>query len=699
MIANQPATTPFQSASLYVGDLHNEVTESLLFELFNRVGPVASIRVCRDSVTRRSLGYAYVNFHNVQDAERALDTMNFTDIKNRPCRIMWSQRDPSLRKSGVGNVYVRNLAPSVDNKGLYDTFSVFGNILSCKVATDEEGKSKGYGYVHFETAEAAQEAIQKFDGNLIEDMEVHVGPFVRRQDRAGQNDWTNLYVKQFPTTWDDEKLKALFEPFGAIASIALTADEEGKSKGFGFVNYAEHESAVKALEELANKTLEDGEGGSFELYVSRAQKKSERSREIKSRVEALQNERVSKYQGMNLYVKNIADSVTDDQFREAFAPFGTITSARIMRETGEAGESVSKGFGFVCYSSPEEATRAVTELNGKVIGGKPLVVTMHQRREHRKAQLAANFAPQNMRFPQGMGPGGMPMPPFMGMYMAPGGQPGFPGVPGGPRGMPYPYPGGGPMGGRGGGGRGNMQGMYGGPRPGFPYPGMPGFMPQMGQPGGQGGGRGGRGPGGQQGGFPMQGGRGNMGPGGQMGRGGGPMGGPRGMPGGYPNQQMGGPMQGGPMQGGPQQQMRGGPQQQNIKFNNQARNQNGQMGPSGMMPQQMPPPQQQQQQQQQPQQMMPPAPGPGPAGAGGGGMEMLGAALAQADPQTQKNMIGEHLYPLIYQHQPEQAGKITGMLLEMDNGELLNLIESPDALLAKIDEALTVLRMHRAAEE
>ena len=145
------------------------------------MGPVASIRVCRDAVTRRSLGYAYVNFHNVQDAERALDTMNFTDIKSLPCSIMWSQRDPSLRKSGVGNVFVKNLAPTVDNKGLFDTFSVFGNILSCKVATDEQGNSKGYGYVHYETAEAAQDAIQKFNGNFIDDHEVHVGPFVRRQ--------------------------------------------------------------------------------------------------------------------------------------------------------------------------------------------------------------------------------------------------------------------------------------------------------------------------------------------------------------------------------------------------------------------------------------------------------------------------------------------------------------------------------------
>lgn len=103
------------------------------------------------------------------------------------------------------------------------------------------------------------------------------------------------------------------------------------------------------------------------LYVGRAQKRQERDVELRHKFEQMKMEQMTKYQGINLYIKNLDDEIDEEKLRAIFDHFGTITSCKVMIDA-----KGSKGFGFVCFSSPDEATKAVTEMNGKIVGNKPL---------------------------------------------------------------------------------------------------------------------------------------------------------------------------------------------------------------------------------------------------------------------------------------------------------------------------------------
>jgi hypothetical protein len=84
--------------------------------------------------------------------------------------------------------------------------------------------------------------------------------------------------------------------------------------------------------------------------------------------------------GNKLYVGNLAYSVRDDDLQQAFAQFGTVSSAKVMmdRDTGR-----SKGFGFVEMGSDAEAQSAINGMNGQALDGRALVVNEARPREER----------------------------------------------------------------------------------------------------------------------------------------------------------------------------------------------------------------------------------------------------------------------------------------------------------------------------
>jgi polyadenylate-binding protein len=563
---------------------------------------------------------------------------------------MWSQRDPSLRKSGVGNVFIKNLDKLIDNKAMYDTFSAFGNILSCKVAQDENGQSKGYGFVHFETEESAQASIEKVNGKLLNQKKVFVGRFIPRKEREKELGekaklFTNVYVKNFGDELSEELLRDMFEKYGKITSHKVMSKDDGKSLGFGFVAFENSEAAETAVQALNGKELTDGKM----LYVGRAQKKAERQLELKRKFEQLKTERLIRYQGVNLYVKNLDDTIDDETLRENFSAFGTITSAKVMLEDGR-----SKGFGFVCFSSQEEATRAVTDMNGRIIGSKPLYVALAQRKEDRKAHLASQYMHRmaNMRMQQ------------MGQIFQPGGAGGY-FVPT----IPQPQRFFGPQ----------LQ-IRSAPRWATQAP----IRPSGGAQGGQGGAT------------------------------------AAAALAAYPNIPAGGggaqyrPGGGSAVRAGPQSQSAQSAQAAALR-NSSARPITGQQGGQANIQTGRPmaaPVQSAGNQARAPNYKYtanmrnPPNQ---PVAMGGAppvqqavhvkGQEPLTSTmLATAQPSEQKQMLGERLFPLIESMYPSMAGKITGMLLEIDNSELLHMLEHGESLKAKVEEAVAVLQAHQAKQ-
>ncbi|NXR11575.1 PABP4 protein, partial [Semnornis frantzii] len=648
------AASSYPMASLYVGDLHPDVTEAMLYEKFSPAGPVLSIRVCRDMITRRSLGYAYVNFQQPADAERALDTMNFDVIKGKPIRIMWSQRDPSLRKSGVGNVFIKNLDKSIDNKALYDTFSAFGNILSCKVVCDENG-SKGYAFVHFETQEAADRAIEKMNGMLLNDRKVFVGRFKSRKEREAElgakaKEFTNVYIKNFGDDMDDERLKELFSKYGKTLSVKVMTDPTGKSKGFGFVSFEKHEDANKAVEEMNGKDI----NGKL-VFVGRAQKKVERQAELKRKFEQLKQERLSRYQGVNLYIKNLDDTIDDEKLRKEFSPFGSITSAKVMLEDGR-----SKGFGFVCFSSPEEATKAVTEMNGRIVGSKPLYVALAQRKEERKAHLTNQY----MQRIAGMR--ALPANTIINQFQPAAGGYFMPAVPQAQSRPTYYAPnqmaqmrpnprwqqGGRPQG---------FQGMPNAMRQSGPRPALRHLAPASNAPAS------------------------------------------RGLP---AAAQRAGKVS---ASQAPLLDCKGGEHcvactllgvfGSSLAGVGAAAQTLAPRPPVAAPAPRAVPPYKYASSVRSPHPAVQPLQAPQPAVHVQGQEPLTASMLAAAPPQEQKQMLGERLFPLIQAMHPSLAGKITGMLLEIDNSELLHMLESPESLRSKVEEAVAVLQAHQAKKE
>uniref|UniRef100_A0A182Q689 RRM domain-containing protein n=1 Tax=Anopheles farauti TaxID=69004 RepID=A0A182Q689_9DIPT len=305
--------------TLFVGGLCEELEELTLYEKFLPFGPVVYARIDRDPINAQSMGYAFVKFLMAEDAERAYVALQGTPVLGRPMRLMFKNPEAfrQIRYNPNANALFLDPSRKVSLATVVGVCRNFGEIVNSNIALDEQGQSKGFGFIQFASSEAAKSAVRYFSGNWRTPMDSFgmgkqfavapiepIQPYqiqgtsgamydarsgvrpvdpnprqeaqasyassqlakpkrhdtfvARRRPRINRHnslecDCWQLYVSCFPLSFRNYQLRKLFQRFGSVAAFIVLNDRV--STGYGFVCFGTWEDATNALR-MHNKNVQ-----------------------------------------------------------------------------------------------------------------------------------------------------------------------------------------------------------------------------------------------------------------------------------------------------------------------------------------------------------------------------------------------------------------------------------------------------------
>ncbi|KAF5133315.1 Spliceosome-associated protein 49 [Metarhizium anisopliae] len=157
-----------KEATIYIGNIDERATTATIYEIMLQMGPIHNIHMPRDRVTQNHQGFGFVEFRTPSDAEYAANVMNGIKLFGKSLRVNKASADKQKGADIGAELFIGNLDPMADEKLLYDTFSRFGPLLSLpKVARDDSGMSKGFGFVSFGDFESSDAAVANLDGQYM----------------------------------------------------------------------------------------------------------------------------------------------------------------------------------------------------------------------------------------------------------------------------------------------------------------------------------------------------------------------------------------------------------------------------------------------------------------------------------------------------------------------------------------------------
>ncbi|KFV93047.1 Nucleolin, partial [Fulmarus glacialis] len=351
---------PTSAFSLFVGNLVStkeyEELKTGIKEFFGKKNiEVLDVRI---GASKR---FGYVDFSSAEDLDKALQ-LNGKKLMGLEIKLEKAKSKETMKENkkerDARTLFVKNLPYRLTEDEMRD---VFENALEIRIVMNKEGNSKGMAYVEFKTEAEANKALEEKQGTEI-DGRAMVIDFTGEKSHqehqkvfsigGGERESKTLIVNNLSYAASEETLQELFKK---ASSIKMPQTNQGRPKGYAFVEFPTTEDAKEALNSCNNTEIE-GRAIRLEFSSPAWQKGNMNARGGFNQ------------QSKTLFVRGLSEDTTEETLRESFE--GSI-SARIVtdRDTGS-----SKGFGFVDFSSPEDAKAAKEAMEDGEIDGNKVIL-------------------------------------------------------------------------------------------------------------------------------------------------------------------------------------------------------------------------------------------------------------------------------------------------------------------------------------
>ena len=305
-------------ANIFVKGISPNANPRELYELFAKYGEIISCKICEDE-DGNLLGYGYINYYNLESAEKAIAELNKTKFKDSELGVEHFQKKNERLQVPQENcsIYIKNIPSKYSkNEKIKEIFAKFGKIVFSKLFQDSNDRP--YAIVVFAEAQSANKAKEEMNDKKLDEKDeiglyvdllqkkserkrmliTKIGDINNKLNQEFKN--CNLHIKNLPYNLTEEKLKEIFSKCGEVKSVKIDKYilqtkkqdqfvESEESKGFGYVCFTTEEAAKKAKEEFDGKNLPGFEDSKRPILINFFMPKNER-KQFLNNIQASQNQ-------------------------------------------------------------------------------------------------------------------------------------------------------------------------------------------------------------------------------------------------------------------------------------------------------------------------------------------------------------------------------------------------------------------------